>query len=71
MILALAIAALLASASALAAPAGLTVYGNQGSRSPLVNWYLHEIGQEFTFVDVARVDRSSPEYVTAPLGRLS
>eukprot|EP00403_Amphidinium_massartii_P043897 CAMPEP_0178436542 /NCGR_PEP_ID=MMETSP0689_2-20121128/34493_1 /TAXON_ID=160604 /ORGANISM="Amphidinium massartii, Strain CS-259" /LENGTH=286 /DNA_ID=CAMNT_0020058641 /DNA_START=26 /DNA_END=883 /DNA_ORIENTATION=- len=29
------------------------LYGNQGSRSPLVNWYLFEIGQEFDFVDAS------------------
>jgi len=29
------------------------LYGNPGSRSPLVNWYLFEIGQEFDFVDAS------------------
>ncbi|XP_075263301.1 uncharacterized protein LOC142354820 [Convolutriloba macropyga] len=27
--------------------AGIELYGTQGSRSPLVNWYLHELGCEF------------------------
>ena len=26
---------------------GLEVWGSQGSRSPLVNWYLHELGVPF------------------------
>ena len=25
----------------------LTLYGSQGSRSPLVSWYLHELGLDF------------------------
>ena len=30
-----------------AAAMGLEVWGSQGSRSPLVNWYLHELGVPF------------------------
>ena len=26
----------------------VTLYGNRGSRSPLVEWYLHEIGVKYT-----------------------
>lgn len=38
------------------------LFGNQGTRSPLVNWYLEEIGQDFEQIDATRVDRSSPSY---------
>ena len=27
---------------------GITLYGNRGSRSPLVEWYLHEIGAPYS-----------------------
>mmetsp|Transcript_22951 Transcript_22951/g.52608 ORF Transcript_22951/g.52608 Transcript_22951/m.52608 type:complete len:277 (+) Transcript_22951:55-885(+) len=33
---------------------GPRLYGNPGSRSPLVNWYLFEIGQDFDFVDASQ-----------------
>jgi len=38
------------------------LFGSQGSRSPLVNWYLFEIGQEFDPVDVRGVDRGGPDF---------
>ena len=31
---------------------GLTLYGSQGSRSPLVNWALYELGMEFSMGDL-------------------
>lgn len=35
----------------MASPA-LQLYGNQGSRSPLVNWYLEEIKTPYTLIDI-------------------
>lgn len=32
---------------------GLTLYGSQGSRSPLVNWALYELGLDFEMGDLA------------------
>mmetsp|Transcript_28342 Transcript_28342/g.51176 ORF Transcript_28342/g.51176 Transcript_28342/m.51176 type:complete len:265 (+) Transcript_28342:57-851(+) len=32
----------------------IELFGTQGSRSPLVNWYLHEIGQEFKVLPPAQ-----------------
>lgn len=49
--------------------AGPTLYGSQGSRSPLVNWYLHELGQEFTFIDAATVSRGSSDF-PHPFGQI-
>ncbi|CAE7213193.1 gstB, partial [Symbiodinium natans] len=49
--------------------AGPILFGSQGSRSPLVNWYLHEIGQEFEMVQAAQVDRTSPDY-PHPFGKI-
>lgn len=48
----------------LSSPLGATlkIYGNQGTRSPLVNWYLEELGVEFENINAATVDRSSPAY---------
>lgn len=46
-----------------------TLYGSMGSRSPLVNWYLHEIGQEFQNVDGNSVDRTSPDFPN-PFGQI-
>ena len=34
-----------------------------------MNWYLHEIGQDFEMVDAARVDRSSRQY-PSPFGKI-
>lgn len=48
---------------------GPVLFGSQGSRSPLVNWYLHEIGQDFEMVPAAQVDRTSPEY-PHPFGKI-
>jgi glutathione S-transferase/alpha,alpha-trehalase len=31
---------------------GLTLYGSQGSRSPLVNWALYELGMQFSMGDL-------------------
>jgi len=45
------------------------LFGSQGSRSPLVNWYLYEIGQDFEMVDAARVDRSDPQF-PHPFGKI-
>lgn len=33
---------------------GLTLYGSQGSRSPLVNWALYELGLEFEMGDLRK-----------------
>jgi hypothetical protein len=33
----------------------LEVYGNPGSRSPLVNWYLEEIGVPYENMDIRTV----------------
>ena len=41
---------------------GLKIYGNQGTRSPLVNWYCAEIGAPYEQIDATRVDRSSSDY---------
>ena len=30
------------------------LFGSQGSRSPLVNWYLHETGTEYAMADRAK-----------------
>ncbi|CAE8702860.1 unnamed protein product [Polarella glacialis] len=49
--------------------AGPTLIGSQGSRSPLVNWYLHELGQEFRMVEAATVDRRGPDY-PHPFGQI-
>ncbi|CAK9115230.1 Glutathione S-transferase GstB [Durusdinium trenchii] len=49
--------------------AGPVLFGSPGSRSPLVNWYLHEIGQDFEMVDAARVDRYSMQY-PSPFGKI-
>lgn len=49
--------------------AGPTLFGSMGSRSPLVNWYLFEIGQEFDMVDAASVDRRSAEF-PHPFGQI-
>mmetsp|Transcript_2481 Transcript_2481/g.5907 ORF Transcript_2481/g.5907 Transcript_2481/m.5907 type:complete len:293 (-) Transcript_2481:102-980(-) len=54
---------------AVARRAGPILFGSQGSRSPLVNWYLHEIGQEFEMVQAARVDRGSSDY-PHPFGKI-
>ena len=42
-----------------AASASFKLYGNQGTRSPLVNWYLEEINAPYEQIDATRVDRSS------------
>ncbi|CAJ1433897.1 unnamed protein product [Effrenium voratum] len=57
--------------SAVGRRAGPVLFGSQGSRSPLVNWYLFEIGQDFEMVDVGatRVDRSAPEF-PHPFGKI-
>ena len=34
------------------AMAGITLYGSQGSRSPLVNWALYELGLDFSMGDL-------------------
>ena len=34
--------------------AGLTLYGSQGSRSPLVNWGANEFGVELTMGDLSK-----------------
>ena len=31
--------------------AGLNLYGSRGSRSPLIEWYLVEIGKEYTHME--------------------
>lgn len=45
------------------------LFGSQGSRSPLVNWYLYEIEQDFEMVNAATVDRRSPEF-PHPFGQI-
>lgn len=47
----------------------LQLYGSQGSRSPLVNWYLEELGQEYQMIDVATVDRTAPAF-PHPFGQI-
>lgn len=49
--------------------AGPVLYGSQGSRSPLVNWYLYELGQEFEFVDAGTVNRNSVDF-PHPFGQI-
>eukprot|EP00435_Cladocopium_sp_Y103_P016209 s943_g4.t1 len=46
--------------------AGPVLFGSPGSRSPLVNWYLHEIGQDFELVDAARYSTEYP----SPFGKI-
>ncbi|CAB9514114.1 S-transferase GstB [Seminavis robusta] len=43
-----------ASKSSTALLVGLTLYGSQGSRSPLVNWAAYELGLDFTMGDLAK-----------------
>jgi glutathione S-transferase/alpha,alpha-trehalase len=43
---------LMAGDSDTALAMGLTLYGSQGSRSPLVNWALYELGMEFAMGDL-------------------
>uniref|UniRef100_A0A7S4LLV6 Glutathione transferase n=1 Tax=Eutreptiella gymnastica TaxID=73025 RepID=A0A7S4LLV6_9EUGL len=47
----------------------LEIFGSRGSRSPLINWYLYEIGVDFNDVDIASVDRSGPAY-PHPFGKI-
>ena len=42
-----------ASSSTSLAMAGLTLYGSQGSRSPLVNWGANEVGIDVTMGNLA------------------
>jgi len=35
----------------MATQAGLNLYGSRGSRSPLIEWYLVEIGKEYTHME--------------------
>ena len=37
---------------------GVELFGSQGSRSPLVNWYLHELDTPF---EMAPLDRYAKE----------
>ena len=43
-----------ASSSTSLSMAGLTLYGSQGSRSPLVNWGANEFGVELTMGDLSK-----------------
>ena len=52
-----------ARVTAAAAEGGVELYGSPGSRSPLVNWYLHELDVDFE--DRAPSDPSNPH----PFGR--
>eukprot|EP00929_Paragymnodinium_shiwhaense_P102822 TRINITY_DN66051_c0_g1_i2.p1 TRINITY_DN66051_c0_g1~~TRINITY_DN66051_c0_g1_i2.p1 ORF type:complete len:245 (+),score=50.89 TRINITY_DN66051_c0_g1_i2:160-894(+) len=45
------------------------LFGSMGSRSPLVNWYLFEIGQSFEMVDAGMVDRGDPGF-PHPFGQI-
>ena len=47
-----------------AATASVTLYGSQGSRSPLCNWYMHECGVDFEMA--APRDPSNPH----PMGQV-
>lgn len=49
--------------------ASLQLFGSQGSRSPLINWYLEEIGQAYEMVDLRSVDRSAPSF-PHPFGQI-
>ena len=45
------------------------LFGSPASRSPLVDWYLHEVGADFEAVDANAVDRTGPDY-PHPFGKI-
>jgi len=59
-----------ASSLAMSSDATFKLFGNQGTRSPLVTWYLEEIGAPYQTIDATAVDRSKYPTYPHPFGSI-